>query len=112
MIKKIINWLKPKPKEISLFVEVKDYEPRMQSNADQDLENLLAVIDRIITDKFFEISAKEKRSATIEDVRLLLLNVANDFKNNTKNSELTQLIIDAFEKAAEGNLEHPLRSKT
>jgi hypothetical protein len=104
MIKKIINSLFASPKPIS---EKKEFTPCINGDADTDIEAISAKIDRLLTDMLFRVSQAGLRPATRKDAQDILLKIADDLKNNTRKSVLTQEIIDFFDLGSKGELKHP-----
>lgn len=107
MIKKIINSLFASPKSI----EKKEFVPCINGDADADIEAITARIDRLLTGMLFRLSQCGLRPATRKDAQEILLKIADDLKNNTRKSVLTQEIINFFDSASKGELKHPFRDE-
>ena len=84
-----------------------EFEPCINGNATADIEAISANIDAILTNMLFSISKNKSRAATRDDACSILAEIANDLKNNTRTSVLTQDIINFFESASKSELKHP-----
>jgi len=60
----VLNFFKRKEKAPETV-----FEPTIQGDSDTDITNLTHKIDRLLTNKLFEISSQTRRSATREDAR-------------------------------------------
>ena len=101
----VLNFFKRKEKAPETV-----FEPTTQGDSDTDITNLTHKIDRLLTNKLFEISSQTRRSATREDAQKILVEVyaslSASLAASVGNNELAKQILESFRLASIGELKN------